>query len=108
MKLKTLVAVAISSMLAASFAYAAPSAVDMGDDGSAMQPSAASSTSAAASASMDNTNIGAIPGGANASPNSATPGDMASNTSPSAEGMQMNPGSSDDMNADTATGDDDY
>lgn len=99
MKLKTLVAVAASSMLAASFAYAAaPSTADMGgDDASSMQPSAAS-------ASMDNSNIGAIPD-AN---NQATPGDMASNTSSSAEGIKMNPGSSDDMSADTATGDDDY
>jgi hypothetical protein len=98
MKLKTLVAVAVSSMLAASFAYAAPSAADMGDDSSTLPPTSATS------ASMDNTNVGAIPG-AN---QSTTPGDMASNTSSSADGMQMNPGSSDDMNADTATGDDDY
>lgn len=97
MKLKTLVAVAISSMLAASFAHAAPS-TDLGDDASGLQASASSSASAS---SMDNTNIGAIPN------SNAVPGDLASNSSAN-DAMSMNPGGSDDMSADTATGDDDY
>lgn len=96
MKLKTLVAVAVSSMLAASFAYAVPSSNPM-DDTSTMQSAPAQE------------NIGSMQS-ANSPVNSADMGvpGPASSTTPDAQMPMDTANNSDDMSADTATGDDDY
>ena len=103
MKFKSMIAVAISSMLAASFVYAAPS-VKLVDDttGDSMQQT---------TSGMDN--IGAVPNG-----NASAANDMGAGTGMSAgsttgiDNSQMSADNSslqgDDMSVDTATGDDDY
>jgi hypothetical protein len=92
MKLKTWVAIAVTSMLATSLGYAANSTVKLIDDnGSAMQGSGTSE------------NIGAVPSGNGSSMNSNSNND---NSMPSDNSSSSN--SNDDMSADTATGDDDY
>jgi hypothetical protein len=93
MKLKTLAAIAVSSMLAASFAYAAP-ATSLADNG------------APQAAAMPAENVGAVPSANGNTPAVAAGTDLSANT---IEQMPMMDGNSnDDISADTATGDDDY
>lgn len=90
MKVKMLAALAISGLLAASVAFAAPE-VQKADDmnqGSSMQGSDIGTQGQGSSTDMTN------PGGSTSSPSSSSD----SNSS----------NSNDDMSADTATGDDDY
>jgi hypothetical protein len=93
MKLKTLVAVAIAGMLATSLGYAADP-MTLADD---------SSSSALQPGSPSPDNVGATPNSNGSSMNSNSNTD--NTTMPSDSNSTNN---NDDMNADTATGDDDY
>jgi hypothetical protein len=86
MKLKTLAVIAVSSILATSFAYAAPSAAD------ASQQNLSATD-----------NIGAMSGPNGNSQANSQGMDLSANN---VESMPMETG--DEMSADTATGDDDY
>lgn len=98
MKFKTLAVMAISGMFAASFAYAATSAILTADDGAGMNPGTMSG-SMSGNAGMQNNDM------SNAQNPNAAPNIGAS--TPDNNG-NANPNGSDDISADTATGDDDY
>lgn len=95
MKVKMLVAAAITSVCAASFAFAAPiyqHADDMGDSTTMQSPSNDNNSNGSMqNQSTDMSNPGATPAG----PSTPSTDSNTSNTN-------------DDMSADTATGDDDY
>ena len=98
MKLKNLIIVAATGMLAASFAYAAPASDGMTDDTSTMQ----------STPSAQEPNIGSLGANSPASADMGVPGPASSNSMPDTQMPMESSANSDDMSADTATGDDDY
>lgn len=122
MKFKTMVAIAISSLFATSFAYAAPAeddAMNLADNsGAASQQGLIGNDSIGTTpnTSADGMGQSADAAGSGIASNSANPlggGDMLADSSGGANpaaGPTAGAGASptDDMSADTATGDDDY
>jgi hypothetical protein len=92
MKVRTLIAIAASSLLATSLVYAAPSVQLMADDNSTMDSNGASAGTAPGPGSTDNL------GNDQSNSVDQTPADTGAGTG----------NSNDDSSADTATGDDDY
>ncbi len=97
MKLKHIAILAISTVMATSFAHAAPASdMMMADDNSGSQLTSPSAPE----------NVGAMPSTpGSAAQGTGTPNDMSANT---AQTPADSSNSNDDMSADTATGDDDY
>src|SRR5438105_4693505 len=98
MKFKALTIIVVSSLLAASLAYAVPDATPSFADDTAMPDRDNSAPADQPPAQNDNNN----PNATNNSSDATPPADMGGNTTP---GTANN---NDDMSADTATGDDDY
>lgn len=98
MKVKTLVAMGVSSLLAVSIAYATPSALNTQfvDDATSTQP--APNDTMANPGAMDSSNA--------ANPGAAT-GDTNNTPGGTGDSSNANPGSDEDTQ-DTATGDSDY
>ena len=96
MKLRTLAVMAISGMFAASFAYAAAPTMMTADDTSTMNAGTMSGSMSGSVGGMQNNDMSSQNGSQNigGAPEQSNPSNNASGT--------------DDMSADTATGDDDY